>query len=66
VGVSYFDAVAVAASGGQSSTTAFAGSTEQEQFHDDAREATQAANAHDHDDGLVHGHEWATSAPNWQ
>ena len=66
VGVSYFDAVAVAASGGQSSTTAFAGSTEQEQFHDDAPGAMQAAHAHDHDDGLVHGHEWATSAPNWQ
>ena len=66
VGVSYFDAVAVAASGGQSSTTAFAGSTEQEQFHDDASAGTPGTHAHDHDDGLVHGHEWATSAPNWQ
>ena len=34
VGTSWFDAVAVAASGGQSSTTAMAGSTETEQFHD--------------------------------
>ena len=71
VGVSYFDAVAMTASGGQSSTTAFAGSTEQDQFHDDAP-AAQAAHdhshdhSHDHDDGLVHGHEWATSAPNFQ
>ena len=65
VGVSYFDAVAVAASGGQSSTTAFAGSTEQEQFWD-APAAAPEPSAHGHDDGLVHGHEWATSAPNWQ
>ena len=34
VGVSYFDAVATAASGGKASTTAFAGSTEAAQFHD--------------------------------
>jgi isocitrate lyase len=69
VGVSYFDAIAVAASGGTSSTTAFAGSTEQEQFHDAPAPAHAPAHAHDHhdhDDGLVHGHEWATSAPNWQ
>ncbi len=33
VGVGYFDAVAEAISGGQASTTAFKGSTEQEQFH---------------------------------
>jgi isocitrate lyase len=33
VGTSYFDAVATAAAGGQSSTTAMAGSTETEQFH---------------------------------
>lgn len=59
VGVSYFDAVAMAVSAGKSSTTAFHGSTEQEQFHDG-----HAASEHqDHDDGLVHGHEWATSAP---
>jgi isocitrate lyase len=34
VGTSYFDAVSVAVSGGKSSTTAMAGSTETEQFHD--------------------------------
>ena len=33
VGTSYFDAVSVAVSGGRSSTTAMAGSTETEQFH---------------------------------
>ncbi|MBY0611079.1 MAG: isocitrate lyase [Beijerinckiaceae bacterium] len=33
VGTSYFDAVATAISGGQSSTTAMAGSTETDQFH---------------------------------
>ncbi|MBV8525604.1 MAG: isocitrate lyase, partial [Acetobacteraceae bacterium] len=33
VGVSYFDAVAMAISGGKSTTTAFSGSTEAEQFH---------------------------------
>ena len=35
VGTSYFDAVATAVSGGQSSTTAMAGSTETDQFHGD-------------------------------
>ncbi len=35
VGVGYFDAVAMAISGGKSSTTALAGSTEADQFHDD-------------------------------
>ncbi len=34
VGTGYFDAVSVAISGGRSSTTAMAGSTETEQFHD--------------------------------
>jgi isocitrate lyase len=34
VGTGYFDAVSVAISGGRSSTTAMAGSTEAEQFHD--------------------------------
>jgi isocitrate lyase len=68
VGVSYFDAVAMAISGGKSSTTAFAGSTEAEQFHDhDAPAAATAAvpspACHDHDEGLVHAHEWATSVP---
>ncbi len=61
VGVSYFDAVAMAMSAGRSSTTAFAGSTEQDQFHD--RVAPIRVHHDDHDDGLVHGHAWATSAP---
>ncbi len=39
VGVGYFDAVATAAGGGQSSTTAMAHSTEAAQFHDDAPKA---------------------------
>ncbi len=60
VGVSYFDAVAMAISAGRSSTTAFAGSTEMEQFHE---AATPTPHHADHDDGLVHGHAWATSAP---
>ena len=68
VGVSYFDAVAMAVSGGKSSTTAFAGSTEADQFHGASAAAPPAPVAfppprHDHDEGLVHGHEWATSAP---
>jgi isocitrate lyase len=46
VGVSYFDAVATAASGGKSSTTAFAGSTEAAQFHDDHDHAPKPAAAH--------------------
>ncbi|EFH11961.1 isocitrate lyase [Pseudoroseomonas cervicalis] len=47
VGVSYFDAVATAASGGTSSTTAMAHSTETAQFHDNdhARPATAPAMA---------------------
>ena len=36
VGVGYFDAIATAAAGGHSSTTALATSTEAAQFHDDA------------------------------
>ena len=60
VGVGYFDAVATAISGGQSSTTALAGSTEADQFHDhDHSEVTKATDRHD--DGLVHNHEWAVS-----
>ncbi len=43
VGTSYFDAVAVAISGGKSSTTAMAGSTETEQFHDKPRLVSEAA-----------------------
>jgi isocitrate lyase len=57
VGTGYFDAVATAISAGQSSTTAMAGSTETEQFHDhDA-----GSDKFSHDDGLVHGHAWASS-----
>ena len=72
VGVSYFDAVAMAISGGKSSTTAFAGSTEADQFHEHGAPTTPVGAVkalapepvyHDHDEGLVHGHEWATSAP---
>ncbi|MBP0443690.1 isocitrate lyase [Roseomonas sp. SSH11] len=57
VGVGYFDAVATAASGGKSSTTALAHSTEAAQFHDDA--PAGVAGPVDHDDGLVHSHGWA-------
>ncbi len=69
VGVGYFDAVANAAAGGLSSTTAFAGSTEAEQFHDDdhgkpAAGKAEGARRHEgHDDGLVHNHNWAVTAP---
>jgi isocitrate lyase len=57
VGTGYFDAVAMAISGGKSSTTAMAGSTETAQFHREV--APRPAEAFD--DGLVHRHEWATS-----
>ncbi|MGI4976850.1 MAG: isocitrate lyase [Janthinobacterium lividum] len=50
VGTGWFDAVATTAAGGQSSTTAMAGSTETEQFHDTA-EAVQAP-----------GHNWGSEA----
>src|SRR5580698_8336151 len=59
VGVGYFDAVAMAISGGKSSTTAFAGSTEADQFHDHGSSARPQER---HDDGLVHNHEWAVTA----
>ena len=48
VGVGYFDAVAMAISGGRSSTTALSGSTEAAQFHDDAPAPVAARAAHDH------------------
>jgi isocitrate lyase len=58
VGVGYFDAVATAASGGTSSTTAFSGSTEAAQFHD----APRSPEVHRGDDeGLVHNHAWAVA-----
>src|SRR5690349_19870546 len=56
VGVGYFDAVATVISGGHSSTTALAGSTETAQFHED-RPADLPQ--HGHDEGLVHNHDWA-------
>ena len=56
VGVGYFDAVAMAISGGHSSTTALAGSTEAAQFHENRpAEVPQ----YGHDDGLLHNHDWA-------
>ncbi|MDQ2804483.1 MAG: isocitrate lyase [Pseudomonadota bacterium] len=58
VGVGYFDAVATAISGGQSSTTALSGSTETAQFHDHEE---PTAPDHRYDDGLVHDHAWAAS-----
>jgi len=59
VGVGYFDAVATAASGGLSSTTALSGSTEAAQFHD----APLAPTVHQGNDaGLSHNHEWAVAA----
>jgi isocitrate lyase len=62
VGVGYFDAVAMAISGGKSSTTAFAGSTEANQFHDDHEDYHDVTTADDrYDDGLVHNHDWAVS-----
>ena len=45
VGTGYFDAVATAISEGLSSTTALAGSTEAEQFYDDATRANGKAHA---------------------
>ncbi|MBV9783836.1 MAG: isocitrate lyase [Acidisphaera sp.] len=59
VGTGWFDAVALAASGGKASTTAMAGSTETAQFHEVARRPAEEQ----HDEGLVHGHAWAVSAP---
>ena len=56
VGVGYFDAVAMAISGGHSSTTALAGSTETAQFHEGQ---TPAQRHQGHDQGLVHNHDWA-------
>ncbi|MGH7690179.1 MAG: isocitrate lyase, partial [Gemmatimonadaceae bacterium] len=57
VGVGYFDAVAMAISGGQTSTTALAGSTERAQF--EAAPSPTPARDPGYDEGLVHGHAWA-------
>jgi isocitrate lyase len=70
VGTGWFDAVSVAASGGRSSTTAMAGSTEAAQFHAEGHPApleharaahtiVARAMAEPYDDGLVHSHGWA-------
>lgn len=56
VGVGYFDAVAMAISGGTSSTTALSGSTEAAQFRDETPLVPEP-----YDDGLVHSHAWAAS-----
>ena len=59
VGVSYFDAVATVISGGHSSTTALAGSTEAAQF---CETEAPALTRYGHDEGLNHGwavHDWA-------
>jgi isocitrate lyase len=62
VGVGYFDAVATAASGGRSSTTALKHSTEAAQFHGDGGATPRLGGEPvDHDDGLVHNHDWACS-----
>ncbi|GAB0117445.1 isocitrate lyase [Acidisoma sp. 7E03] len=62
VGTGWFDAVALAASGGRSSTTAMAGSTETAQFHEAPAPAAaeHPMNAF-YDEGLVHEHAWAMS-----
>lgn len=56
VGVGYFDQVAAMISGGHSSTTALAGSTETAQFH---QEPQADPPQYGHDEGLVHNHDWA-------
>jgi isocitrate lyase len=56
VGVGYFDAVAMVISGGRTSTTALAGSTETAQFREDRPSELPR---HGHDEGLVHNHDWA-------
>ncbi|HTW72901.1 MAG TPA: isocitrate lyase [Acetobacteraceae bacterium] len=59
VGVGYFDMVATAAGGGQSSTTALSGSTETAQFRE---HAPVLHTRHGGDDGLVHSHDRAVAA----
>ncbi|MEO8715243.1 MAG: isocitrate lyase, partial [Acetobacteraceae bacterium] len=61
VGVGYFDAVAMAISGGRSSTTALSGSTEAAQFHDHDHDEPAEPVVEEYDDGLVHSHGWAAS-----
>ena len=72
VGVGYFDAVATVISGGNSSTTALAGSTEAAQFCKTdtqvSKTETQVSKTeteapprpqYGYDEGLVHNHNWA-------
>ena len=61
VGTGWFDAVATTAAGGHSSTTAMAGSTEADQFHEGKSPTVNRVGHDDHDDGLVHSHDWATA-----
>ena len=61
VGTGWFDAVATAAAGGHSSTTAMAGSTEHDQFDGGKAPTVNRVGHDDHDDGLVHSHEWAAA-----
>jgi isocitrate lyase len=57
VGVGYFDAVAMAISGGKSSTTALSGSTEAAQFQDHDGFVAHAG----HDDGTVRNRDSAVT-----
>jgi len=59
VGVGYFDMVATAAGGGQSSTTALSGSTETAQFQE---HAPVPRTHQSDDDGVVHSHDRAVMA----
>jgi isocitrate lyase len=56
VGVGYFDAIAMAISGGSSATAALAGSTEAAQFQKPEAVAPPSVG---YDEGLVHNHDWA-------
>jgi isocitrate lyase len=56
VGVGYFDEIATVISGGDSSTTALAGSTEAAQFFEE-RPADRPQ--YGYDEGLAHNHDWA-------
>ncbi len=72
VGTGYFDRVSTTLSGGASSTTAMAGSTETEQFHEGAKPSVKGADpiiingfavrqamSEHFDEGLVPSHDWA-------
>ncbi|MBV8138319.1 MAG: hypothetical protein JO121_22220, partial [Deltaproteobacteria bacterium] len=65
VGVGYFDAIAAVISGGKSSTTALARSTEAAQFCESEAKVCKTETKvptgpqYGYDDGLVHNHNWA-------